>query len=119
MAWPLAALALPQILVGAKAYFQTEKRIAFFEERFSQNPRAFAANARGRVKTVLRSLTIQLWVKAALAAVGLALILIHVHADFWKGWGAGMFLQGGLMWLAEFFARKRAVDYLKLLEDLG
>ena len=118
MAWPLALIALVQLVAGAKIYFGVDKWVAFFTEKYTSNPAIFKKNAMVRMKTVLRNLVIYRWAEVGVAVIGFVLILYHQKSDFWKGCGAGMFLQGGLMLVAEFFAEKRAKDYQAALREI-
>ena len=118
MAWPLALISLIQLMVGGTVYFRTDRDVAFFTQRFEANRSEFAKRASAKMRVVMRNFVIYRWVEIGFMVVGLALILWHPKADFWKGCGAGMFLQGGLMLVADFFAEKRGHEYVKALEEL-
>lgn len=118
MAWPLAAISLVQLVVGSTVYFRTDKDVAYFTQRYEANRAEYARRASAKMKVVLRNFVIYRWVEIGFMVVGLALILWHQKADFWKGWGAGMFLQGGLMLLADFFAEKRAHVFFADLQEI-
>ncbi len=118
MAWPLAAISLIELMVGATVYFRTDRDMAFFEEKYGASPASFAKNALAKMKVVMRNFTLYRWAEIGFMVVGLALILWHPKADFWKGWGAGMFLQGGLLLLADFFAEKRGHEYVAALREI-
>lgn len=119
MAWPLLAIAIVEIVVGGSVFFRTDGQLKALEEQFERSPADLAAAELPRMKAVMRNFQVYRWVEITFMVVGLGLILWNVQPDFWKGWGAGMFLQGGLMLLADFFAEKRGQEYVNALNEIS
>lgn len=119
MAWPLMAIAIVELVVGGSVFFRTDGQVKSLEELFERSPADLAAAELPRMKTVMRNFQIYRRVEIAFMIVGLGLILWNVQSNFWKGCGAGMFLQGGLMLLADFFAEKRGMEYVEALNGIS
>lgn len=118
MAWPLLGIALIEIAVGSSVFFRTDGQVKALEIQFERSPTELAAAELPRMKSVMRNFQIYRWIEIAFMVIGLGLILWHSKPDFWKGWGAGMFLQGGLMLLADYFAEKRGLAYIDSLKGI-
>jgi hypothetical protein len=64
---------------------------------------------------VLRNFVRLKWVEVAFIVVGLAIILVNDSLNFTKGLGAGLFAQGLVSLVFDFFAEKRGKAYAEFV----
>jgi hypothetical protein len=115
MAYPLVAIALIQLTVGATVYFRTDAQVAALQAQRQQAPAAFKADETRRMQAVVRSFDVYKVVEIALLAIGLGLALGLRRHELWHAVGVGLTLQAALTLVLDLFAEKRADDYVKLV----
>lgn len=119
--WPLAAIGLGQVLVGATVSLRTEGRIARLLGRLNSDAKAYRAMEAPRMKSVMRSFQVLRWTEIALAALGFALV---TFGDRWAPWAAGagwgLLVQSIVTLALDTFAERRGADYLDAIRrNLG
>ncbi len=119
MALPLALLGLIQLGVGCSVFFRTDRQVAWLEQLFAENKGKFVQKELPRMEAILRNFVVYRWVEIVFVGVGLLLLLLLLNGgtNLWKGFGAGMSVQGGLMLLLDFMAEKRGRKYLDFIKQ--
>ncbi len=118
IAWPLFSIALLQLAVGINIYLRSPKDIIRVEDIIQNDASKINSAEIPRMNVVVKNFVIVRYTELALIAIGLILIFIFPAESFWKGVGAGLFLQSGLMLIFDYFAEQRAHVYLKELINL-
>jgi hypothetical protein len=112
MAYPLVAVALMQIMVGASVYMRTDNQLAALEQQFSSSPAEFKAQETQRMDVVMRNFSIYKKVEMALLILGLLLIAFAQKFDLATGIGVGLLMQAAFTLCLDMFAEARGNDYL-------
>jgi hypothetical protein len=116
--WPLAAVALLQLSVGAVIVLRVPAREAALEHALLQQPAAFKAQESQRMAQVLDAFRFYKLAEIALVLVALGLALFLPHNDVARGWGLGLLLQSTLLLSAGLVAEWRAETYLDAIRRL-
>lgn len=119
MAVPLAGVGLIQLVVGVAVFFRTPADVRRVEGYWREAPDKLRSEEIPRMQEVMRNFVTYRWMEITLSLAGLILILLVRQVTFWKGVGAGLFLQAGIMLLLDFFAERRGQRYLEALEEEG
>ena len=80
MAYPLVAVALLQILVGASVYLRTDSQVSALSAQLQTNPAALKAEETTRMQTVMTNFSIYKAVEMLLLIVGVGVGMIA----FWQ-----------------------------------
>ena len=119
MGYPLAAIALIQIVVGGTVYFRTDAQALALHKQLAGDPRAYVAAETPRMETVQKSFVIYRWIEIALLALGvLGYFLVRDRQTLWAV-SLGLMLQAALMLAMDFFAERRAEVYMERLRALA
>jgi hypothetical protein len=118
MAFPLVAIALIQVVVGASVYFRTDAQLARLCRQYQSAPAEFKQAETSRMQVVMKNFTLYKWTEVALLAVGALLIVFLQRYDIAAAVGGGLVLQSAFMLCLDLFAEARGQDYLKLLNAL-
>lgn len=119
--WPLGAIGLLQILVGANVYLRTERQLRALVRRLNSDPADFRRHEAGRMTTVQRRFRLLRQLELILIAVGLLLVL---RGTDWAPWGPGvgwgLLVQSVVTFAFDHFAERRGAEYLAAIErNLG
>lgn len=119
MAWPLAAIALIQIVVGAAIYFRTDKQVAGLQDLYNLSPAAYKLQELPRIEKVNRDFDLYKKIEIALIIAGLALVVYFRNGSrAWMGAGAGLLIQSAIMLTLDLFAEHRADIYTNFISRL-
>ncbi|MFM2387257.1 MAG: hypothetical protein RL660_2014 [Bacteroidota bacterium] len=118
MAYPLIAIALIQIAVGASVFVRSPKDIVRVNTIVSSDKSKISTEEIPRMKTVMKNFATYRWVEIALLLMGLALFFTMQAESLAKGIGLGLAIQSALMLLLDYFAEQRGTAYLAYLQDL-
>jgi hypothetical protein len=116
--WPLAAVALLQLSVGAVIILRVPAQQAALEQALAQQPAAFKAQESQRMAQLLDAFRFYKLAEIALVLVALGLALFLPHNAFARGWGLGLLLQSALLLSAGLVAELRAETYLDAIRRL-
>ena len=118
MAYPLVAVALLQILVGASVYLRTDSQVSALSAQLQTNPAALKAEETTRMQTVMTNFSIYKAVEMLLliVGVGVGMIAFWQRHDMAAGIGVGLVLQAAVTLTLDIFAEARGVDYLSALQ---
>lgn len=119
MLYPLAAIAAIQITVGSTVYFRTDAQVAALKVQYESDPAAFAAEETQRMQAVVRNFVIYRWIEIGLLAAGILLMLGLRHNALWHAVGIGLTIQSAIMLFLDFFAERRADEYLRFVAGLA
>ncbi len=119
MAWPLIAVAIIQLTVGFTVYFRSPKDISRVNTLLTQSNEKAIAEEVPRMNTVIKNFTIYRVVEIVLLLIGLGMLFFLKSNAMLMGIGTGLAIQAGFMQLLDYFAEKRAHEYLKFVENLG
>ena len=112
MAWPLGAVALVQIGVGAGVYLRTGRQVAALEAKLGTDPAAYRAEEEARMARVMASFRRYKAAEVALLAAGIALTYAFPRREGWYAAGVGLVAQAAFMLVLDLFAEHRARLYL-------
>jgi len=117
-AYPLAAVALIQIVVGGTVYFRTDGQVGALRQQLDADPGAFRAVEEARMRVVTRNFRMYKALEIVLIAVGIALASRR-GGDVAYGVGLGLFGQASLMLALDLVAERRAALYLDGVRGLA
>jgi hypothetical protein len=115
MLYPLAAVAVIQLVVGSTVYFRTDAQVAELTAQYQSDPAGFRTAETQRMDVVVKNFVLYRYIELALLLAGLALLWFMRHNEFWYAVGIGLSLQAGLMLALDYFAEKRAGEYLQFV----
>ncbi len=119
VAIPLIAVAILQIIVGYTVYARSDEQRIDMVYSLDMNPQQLKKVELPRMKIVAKNFIIYRWVEIILIMIGIGLFIYFKDNPlklFWKGFGLALFIQALLMLGADFFAERRAANYLLALE---
>jgi hypothetical protein len=112
MLYPLAAIALIQLTVGGTVYFRTDSQVAALKAQYQAAPAAFQLEEAARMDKVAKNFVVYRWIEIGLLVTGVLLIVGLRRNELWHAVGIGLALQSALMLTLDYFAEKRAHEYL-------
>ncbi|MCC7466428.1 MAG: hypothetical protein IT261_09175 [Saprospiraceae bacterium] len=108
---PLALIGIVQIMVGASVARSSDLQARDMEQLLEESPAEFRQQEGARMEVVLRNFIRLKWAEIAFVVLGLAIILVNDTPNFTKGLGAGLFAQGLVSLIFDYFADKRGKAY--------
>jgi hypothetical protein len=118
MAWPLVAIALLQVAVGASVYLRTDTQLSTLSAQLVSNPAALQAEETTRMQTVMNKFSIYKAVEMLLLILGVGMIAFLQRHDVAAGIGVGLVLQAAFTLTLDIFAEARGADYLSALRAM-
>ena len=118
MAWPLVAIGLVQLVVGATIFLRTPGQVARLEERLRSSPSECRAEETTRMRRVQRSFVLYKRVEIGLLALGLAFASIDGYGRTLYAVGLGLMLEASLMLALDLRAERRGQRYLDTVTQL-
>jgi hypothetical protein len=112
---PLVVVGIVQIMTGATVARRSDLQARDMEELLDESAEEFRLAESKRMDAVLRNFVRLKWVEVAFIVVGLAIILVNDSRNFTKGLGAGLFAQGLVSLVFDFFAEKRGKAYAEFV----
>lgn len=112
---PLVLIGFVQIMVGATVARRSDRQAEDLEKLLADSPTEFREQEAPRMTAVMRNFVRIKWAEVAFIVVGLAIILLNEEVNFTKGLGAGLFAQGAIMLLFDYFAEKRGREYFEFV----
>lgn len=119
MAYPLVAIALMQIVVGASVYLRTDAQLSTLSAQLNANPAALKAEETSRMQTVMKNFSIYKTVEMVLLIIGVGMIAFLQRHDLAAGIGVGLVLQAAFTLTLDIFAEARGADYLSAIRSLA
>jgi hypothetical protein len=118
LAIPCALFGLVALVTGGVVAVRTERQVAAIERTFAEAPAALAASELPRMEKVNADFKAYFAGFAVLVATGLTLLLV-VQAPWARGLGPALILIGGLGFVIDGFASRRAIPYTAALVELA
>lgn len=118
MAYPLVAIALMQIAVGASVYLRTDTQLSTLSAQLNANPATLKAEETTRMQTVMNNFSIYKAVEMVLLIVGVGMIAWLQRHDMAAGIGVGLVLQAAFTLTLDLFAEARGADYVSALHSI-
>ncbi len=118
MAYPLIAIALIQLTVGASVYIRSPKDIVRVEQIISTDKSKIQAEEIPRMEAVIKNFLLYRYIEIALITAGLILMFSFSNNDLLKGIGIGLFIQSAIMLSLDFFAERRGYEYIVFLKSI-
>jgi hypothetical protein len=112
-----AALLLAAVLglgVGGSVYFRTDNQLQQLSRLQKEEPARFAAEEGPRIRQVVRSFALYRYAYALAVLVALALVFV-VRGALYQGIAVGLLLLAALGLTIDFYAERRAVEYVDAL----
>jgi hypothetical protein len=116
--WPLAAVAVIQVVAGGTIVLRTPAQTAALEAQLAADPPAFKAAETGRVLRVMDAFRFYKLAEIACILVAIGLALFLPHNDIARGVALGLLLQASLGLAADLVAEHRAQVYLEAIARL-
>jgi hypothetical protein len=107
LAWPLAVLAVPEIVVAVGIYLRTDGRVAALREKLAAAPRALLAEEISRMDQVMARFRTYQAVELAVLTAGVVLVLLGKRRSSLQAAGLGLFAQAALLFILDQFAERR------------
>lgn len=114
---PLTVIGFVQIMVGATVARRSDLQAEDLEKLFVESPADFRKLEGRRMQAVMFSFVRIKWVEVAFIVLGLAMMLLNPEAGFTKGLGTGLFAQGLIMLIFDYFAEKRGRAYAEFVNN--
>jgi hypothetical protein len=118
LAIPCALFGLVALVTGGTVAARTGRQVAAIERTWAESPAALAKAELPRMEKVNADFKAYFAGFAVLVAVGLTLLLV-VQAPWARGLGPALILIGGLGFVIDGFASRRAVPYTAALAELA
>lgn len=118
MLYPLAAIAAIQLVVGSTVYFRTVSQVAALSALYESDPVVYKAEETKRMEAVVKNFVIYRYIEITLLVAGILLMLGLRHNELWHAVGIGLAVQSALMLTLDYFAEKRAGEYLHFVTGL-
>ena len=118
-AQPLLILGLIQAIAGYSVYVKSDDQRISQVYAYDMNPDQLKTVELTRMRKVSTNFQIYRWVEIIAFVAGLILIFLFHNAPeklFWLGFGISLTLMAAELFIADFIAEKRAVQYVELLE---
>lgn len=119
LAIPLIVIGIIQIFTGASIARNSDFQAYDLDKLLSDNRIAFIQAELPRMENALKTLQQHRYIEMALVAIGFILILVVSEPVFSKGLGAGMFAQGAVSFLLDYFSEKRGKSYLQFIRSFA
>lgn len=119
MLYPLTAIALIQLTVGGTVYFRTDAQVAALKAQYETAPVAFQLEETARMDKVVKNFVVYRWIEIGLLVAGVLLIVGLRRSALWHAVGIGLALQSALMLVLDYFAEKRAHEYLDFVTAIS
>jgi membrane protein YdbS with pleckstrin-like domain len=119
MAYPLVAIALLQMVVGATVNLRTDTQLATLSAQLQANPAAFKAEETTRMQTVMKNFSVYKAVEMLLLVFGVGILAFWQRHDLVAGIGIGLVLQAAFTLTLDIFAEARGADYLAFIRSVG
>jgi len=117
LAIPLVLIGIVQVMVGTTIARRSDRQADDLEKLLRDSPKEFRDNEGTRMAAVLRSFAVYKWVEITFVTAGLIAMLLNPELNFTKGLGAGLFAQGAIMLVFDYFAEKRAKAYAAFVQS--
>jgi len=118
MAWPLAGIALIQLVVGWTVWSRTDRQVRDLHTLLAKDPAAYVSAEFPRMETVQKNFRIYKAIEIALLAAGLLGIFLLKGRPALYAAAIGLALQAGLMLAFDLVAERRADVYLDQVRRL-
>ncbi len=119
MGYPLVAIALMQMVVGASVYLRTDTQLSTLSVQLKANPATMKAEETTRMQTVMKNFSIYKAVEMVLLIVGVGMIAFLQRYDMAAGIGVGLVLQAAFTLTLDIFAEARGADYLSAIGSIA
>ena len=104
--------------VGGSVYFRTDTQLRQLTELQQREPARFAAEEGPRIRQVVRSFAVYR-IGYVLAVVGALALIFLLGRPVHYGLAVGLLLLAALGFTIDFYAERRAAEYLQALESTG
>ena len=119
MAWPLAAIALIQIVVGSTVYFRTDSQVLGLHTQLAADPEGYMNAELPRMEKVRRGFTVYKAIEIALLVLGAVGYFLFRDRQTLLAVSLGLMIQSALMLALDLVAEHRADVYMEHLRRLA
>jgi uncharacterized membrane protein len=117
IAYPFLLLGLVEIAVGVTVYMRAPKDTERVENYLVLEPEKIQSEEIPRMERVMKSFVTIRYAELILIAVGVVMMYYTGQSQQIKGIGFGLFFQCAMMLSADYFAERRAAQYLNRLRQ--
>ncbi len=118
LAIPLFVVGVIEMVVGTIVLRRTDEQMDDLEKLLATNPAQFIAAETPRMEQAMRSFARYRWVEIAALLAGITLAILNADPNFWKGLGIGLFTQGAITGMVDYFATKRGRIYQTFIKGV-
>jgi drug/metabolite transporter (DMT)-like permease len=117
---PLLVLGLIQAFAGYTVYVKSDDQRVSQVYAYDMNPDQLKTVELTRMRKVKMNFLIYRWIEIGAIIAGIGLIVLFRNPpekNFWLGLGIALTLMAAELFVADFIAEKRAVDYTRQLDE--
>ena len=119
---PLLILGLVQAVAGYAVYIRSDDQRVSQVYAYDMNPDQLKTIELTRMRKVKTNFLIYRWVEIGVFVAGVVLIILFRFQPakfFWLGFGITLTIMAAELFIADYIAEKRAVNYVSLLEEFN
>lgn len=119
---PLFILGLMQAIAGHTVYMRSDDQRISQVYAFDMNPDQLKTTELTRMRKIKTNFLIYRWIEVGVFVAGAALILFFKNQPvktYWLGFGITLTVMAAELFVADFIAERRAVNYTVLLEHFN
>jgi hypothetical protein len=119
---PLLILGLVQAVAGYTVYMKSDDQRISQVYAYDMNPDQLKTVELTRMRKVKTNFQIYRWVEIGAIIAGIILVIFFRNPSvnaFWLGFGISLTIMAAELFVADFIAEKRAVNYTELLEKFN
>ena len=119
---PLFILGLMQAIAGYTVYIKSDDQRVSQVYAYDMNPDQLKTVELTRMRKVKTNFQIYRWIEIGVFIAGLLIIFLFKKdpaKTFWLGLGITLTIMSAELFIADFIAEKRAVNYVSLLEEFN
>ena len=119
MAWPLALIAIGELMIGSVLVARTDGQLAALLDQFAKAPAGMAHAELNRMGRVTRNFEVVKVIELLVFAGGVFVAYRSRSSDFGFAIGVGLIAQSSLLLVFDLIAARRAERYVELLRTVA
>lgn len=117
-AFPLILIGIVQLVVGYSVYSRTDKQVSDVIYSYDMNPDYFKTKELPRMEVLAKNFTVYKSIEVVCIIIAIALLWFNYgKQNIWLGVGAGLLLQGLIVFAGDLFAAHRADKYTNSIKE--
>lgn len=117
-AFPLIVVGIVQLVVGYSVYSRIDKQVSDVIYSYDMNPDYFKNKELPRMEVLTKNFTVYKSIELACIVIAIVLLWYNYRKqNIWLGVGAGLLLQGLIVFTGDLFAAQRADKYTNSIKE--